>query len=152
MAVAPLAAAVPARLPIRKAVQFNMLRESIAVLDRFQLARDASDWLPFRSSTPLPHNRNDGCLNSIQVLRLRVMADLECWRGKWALVTGASSGIGAALAEELAAGGAHLMLTARHARRLANLRRRLHASHGVRIEVMPADLAQPNTPAEIFAF
>jgi short-subunit dehydrogenase len=74
------------------------------------------------------------------------------WCGKWALVTGASSGIGAALTEELAAGGAHLMLTARRARRLANLRRRLHASHGVRIEVMPADLAQPNTPAEIFAF
>src|ERR1017187_2161906 len=34
MAVAPLAAAVPARLPIRKAVQFNMLRESIEDGDR----------------------------------------------------------------------------------------------------------------------
>ena len=74
------------------------------------------------------------------------------WRGKWALVTGASSGIGAALAEELAVRGVHLVLTARRARRLAKLRRKLHAAHGVRIEVLPADLAQPNTPTEIFAF
>ena len=152
MAVAPLAAAVPARLPIRKAVQFNMLRESIAVLDRFQLARDASDWLPFRSSTPLPHNRNDGCLNSIQVLRLRVMADLECWRGKWALVTGASSGIGWALAEELAAGGTHLLLTARRKQRLTKLRRELRSTYGVQIEVLAADLAEPGGPQEVFAF
>jgi L-ribulose-5-phosphate 3-epimerase len=39
-AAAPLAAA-PARLPIRKAVEFDMLPKSLPVLDRFQLARDA---------------------------------------------------------------------------------------------------------------
>src|SRR5437016_2029440 len=36
-----LAAASPARLPIKKAVEFNMLPTAIPVLDRFQLARDS---------------------------------------------------------------------------------------------------------------
>ena len=42
-AVAPLVAAVPApaRLPIRKAVEFSMLPGAMSVPDRFQLARDA---------------------------------------------------------------------------------------------------------------
>lgn len=42
LAAAPfLAAAAPARLPIRKAVEFSMLPGKISVLDRFQMARDA---------------------------------------------------------------------------------------------------------------
>ena len=94
---------------------------------------------------------NTACTDSSPGATLPVMAS-DSWRGKWALVTGASSGIGAALAEELAAGGAHLVLTARRARRLTKLRNKLHAAYGVRIEVLPGDLAQPNTPTEIFAF
>jgi hypothetical protein len=35
------AAAPPARLPIRKAVEFSMLPRSLSVLERLQLARDA---------------------------------------------------------------------------------------------------------------
>jgi len=80
------------------------------------------------------------------------MANLDCWRGKWALVTGASSGIGWALAEELAAEGAHLVLTARRKQRLAELRRRLRSTHGVKVEVLAADLAEPSAPQEIFRF
>jgi short-subunit dehydrogenase len=80
------------------------------------------------------------------------MANLDCWRGKWALVTGASSGIGWALAEQLADGGAHLVLTARRRQRLTHLRKRLRTAHGVRVEVVSADLNQPDAPDEIFAF
>jgi uncharacterized protein len=80
------------------------------------------------------------------------MADLDCWRGKWALVTGASSGIGKALAEQLAGGGTHLVLTARRRGRLMELRKALRAAHGVRIEVLAADLDQPEAPDRIFAF
>ena len=76
----------------------------------------------------------------------------DCWRGKWALVTGASSGIGWALAEELAAGGAHLVLTARRRPRLAQLRKRLRQAHAVPVEVLAADLNQPDAPERIFAF
>ena len=74
------------------------------------------------------------------------------WRGKWAVVTGASSGIGEALAEQLAAGGTHLVLTARRRARLLELRKRLRGAHGTRVEVLAADLAQPDAPDRIFGF
>src|SRR5260221_92838 len=72
--------------------------------------------------------------------------------GKWALITGASAGIGVALAEELAAGGTKLVLTARRKDRLEELARRLTAAYNVTIEVFPADLADSNAPDKIFAF
>jgi uncharacterized protein len=74
------------------------------------------------------------------------------WQGKWALVTGASAGIGVALAEELAAGGTHLVLTARRQDRLDELAHRLSKNHSIRTEVIAADLAKPEAPAEIFEF
>jgi uncharacterized protein len=74
------------------------------------------------------------------------------WAGKWALVTGASAGIGLELAKLLAAGGANLVLTARRADRLEKLAADLAAKHGVRAEVWVADLARPGAPAEIFNF
>jgi uncharacterized protein len=74
------------------------------------------------------------------------------WQGKWALVTGASAGIGKALAEELASGGVNLILTARRRDRLEELARRLGATHKIRTEVFVADLADPAGPEKIFAF
>ena len=74
------------------------------------------------------------------------------WFGKWALITGASAGIGVALAEELAAGGTKLVLTARRKDRLDELARRLTATYKVSTEVFPADLADSNAPEKIFAF
>jgi short-subunit dehydrogenase len=74
------------------------------------------------------------------------------WKGKWALVTGASAGIGKALAEQLAAGGANLVLTARRQERLQLLARELSAKHKVQTEIFVADLAEPSGPEAIFQF
>lgn len=78
--------------------------------------------------------------------------DERRWAGKWALVTGASAGIGRALAEQLAAGGANLVLTARRRDRLEELASKLRAANSVNTEVLTADLAQRGAPAEIRAF
>ena len=77
---------------------------------------------------------------------------MKDWRGKWALITGASAGIGVALAEELASGGTNLVLTARRKDRLAELARRLTATHKINSELFPADLADSNAPEMIFSF
>lgn len=74
------------------------------------------------------------------------------WFGKWALITGASAGIGLALAEELASAGAHLVITARRKDRLESLASRLRANHSVKVEILPADLANPGAPDQIRTF
>ena len=58
------------------------------------------------------------------------------------LITGASSGIGAAIARELAERGHNLVLVARRRERLQELGDELSAAHGVRAEAIGADLGE----------
>ena len=67
-----------------------------------------------------------------------------------ALVTGASGGIGEEFAVQLAARGANLVLVARRADKLAELRARLLERHpGRRVEVITADLSVPGAAADL---
>ena len=74
------------------------------------------------------------------------------WKGKWALVTGASAGIGKALAEQLALGGTNLVLTARRRDRLESLAQSLRTKHKIHTEIFVADLTWASAPKEIFDF
>jgi hypothetical protein len=64
--------------------------------------------------------------------------------GSTALVTGASSGIGLEIARGLARRGHGVTLVARRRDRLEELAKELAADHGVRAEVITADLADPS--------
>lgn len=63
--------------------------------------------------------------------------------GPWALVTGASSGIGEEFARQLAARGLNLLLVARNGAALDRLATRLRLEHNVEAKTLSLDLARP---------
>ena len=71
--------------------------------------------------------------------------------GQTAIVTGASRGIGRAIATRLAAAGARVVLCARDAAALNAVRAAIEAAGGA-ADVLPLDLRRPDAPARLAAF
>jgi len=70
---------------------------------------------------------------------------------KWAIITGASSGIGRALAFEFAAGGFNLVLTARNVAALDEVAAQCSSRNRVETEVIPADLTRSDSIENLVA-
>lgn len=69
--------------------------------------------------------------------------------GKWALITGASSGLGLEFANLLAAQKVNLVLAARHQEPMEKLASDLRRKHGVDVLVETIDLASPGAPGRL---
>ena len=69
---------------------------------------------------------------------------LDTYNDRWALVTGASSGMGAEFAARLAGRGMHLVLAARRTDRMNALAEDLVTKHGTKCHIVTIDLATPD--------
>jgi short-subunit dehydrogenase len=76
--------------------------------------------------------------------------DREILKGKTGLITGASSGMGADFARELAARGCNLILVARRADRLQELKEEISARFGVGADYLAMDLAAADAPQRLY--
>jgi short-subunit dehydrogenase len=70
---------------------------------------------------------------------------------KLALITGASAGIGLALAEVHAASGGDLVLVARRKEKLLDHKKRLEQKHGISVTVIAKDLSASDGPLQVYS-
>ena len=75
---------------------------------------------------------------------------LEVRKGSYALVTGASAGIGASLATKLAERGIPVLLSARPSARLEAAAEAIRGRFGVEAHAVPADLAEPGAASALW--
>lgn len=75
--------------------------------------------------------RPDACAHQHSMIAARTLSPT----GDWAVITGGSYGLGAALAEQLARHGLHLVLVARGVDRLERLAERLRAQHSIQVRL-----------------
>lgn len=71
-------------------------------------------------------------------------------KGKWVLITGASSGFGIDFANIFAESGANLILVARRVEPMQELKSKLESSHKIKVEVIPTDLSTREAPVNLY--
>ena len=78
------------------------------------------------------------------------MKDKNIVAGKWALVTGGSSGLGVDFARELADRSMNLILVARRKEKLAEVEKQLIEDYGVEVVILPRDLSARDAPRQLY--
>lgn len=76
------------------------------------------------------------------------MSELQ---GRWALVTGATSGFGEAIAHRLAAAGCHVAVTGRRADRLERVAKEIRSSHRVEVATLAFDVRDREAVSQALA-
>jgi short-subunit dehydrogenase len=77
------------------------------------------------------------------------MTDFSQKYGQWAVIAGASEGIGASLADQLGARGLDLVLIARNEALLEEVAAQARDAHGVQTRVVVQDLTDPDVGAKV---
>ena len=76
----------------------------------------------------------------------------ETTYGDYAVVTGASDGIGRAIAIEIAKRGVNVILVARRQKQLEDLRTQILKTYKVSVEILPLDLSKPESSKTLFHY